>query len=80
MELRVQEVGDEGEEEEQGGDQQGGRVEDVGELLALLLLLPGVTHSEGDLQVKLRLAGGVQLKMKDERRRRREVPGLFTWR
>ena len=65
MELRVEEVGDEGQQQKQGGDQEGGRVEDEGELLALLLLLPGVAHSERDLQVYLRLSGGVELNSKE---------------
>ena len=74
MELRVEDVGDEGQQEEQGGDQEGGRVEDEGELLPLLLLLPGVTHSEGDLQVNRWLSGGVELQMKDESDNK--VPGV----
>ena len=65
MELRVEEVGDEGQQQEEGGDQEGGRVEDEGELLALLLLLPGVADSERDLQVYFRLSSGVELNMKE---------------
>ena len=67
MQLRVEDVGDQGQQEKQGGDKQSCRVEDVGELLALLLLLPSVTHTEGDLQVNCWLSSGVELKMNDWR-------------
>ena len=51
VELRIDDVCNEGQEEEEGGHQDGGRVEDEGERLALLLDLFLVTESKRHSQI-----------------------------
>ena len=51
VKVRVYDIGNQGEEEEQGGHKDGGRVEDEGERLALLLNLFFVTKSKSHLQI-----------------------------
>ena len=66
MKVRVYNIGDQGEEEEQGGHQDGGRVEDEGERLALLLNLFFVTESKSHFQIFILKASRVDLVRVDE--------------
>ena len=66
MKVRVYNIGDQGEEEEQGGHKDGGRVEDEGERLALLLNLFFVTKSKSHFQIFILKASRVDLVRVDE--------------
>ena len=64
MKVRVYDIGNQGEEEEQGGHKDGGRVEDEGERLALLLNLFFVTKSKSHFQIFIIKASRVDLMTK----------------
>ena len=66
MKVRVYNIGDQGEEEEQGRHKDGGRVEDEGERLALLLNLFFVTESKSHFQIFILKASRVDLVRVDE--------------
>ena len=62
MKVRVYDVSDQGEEEEEGGYEYGGRVEDEGERLTFLLNLFFVTESKSHIQIFIIKASRVDLK------------------
>ena len=62
MELGVQDVGEEGEEEEEGGHEERGGVEGVGELLPVPAQPLRQAEPEAHLQVRLLQPGGVDLR------------------
>ena len=66
MKVRVYNIGDQGEEEEQGRHKDCGRVEDEGERLALLLNLFFVTESKSHFQIFILKASRVDLVRVDE--------------
>ena len=61
VEVGVHEVGDQGQQQEEGGDQEGGRVENKGELFSILLFFFFQTESECNLQICIRVSGRVDL-------------------
>ena len=63
VEVGVNQVGDQGEEEKERGDQEGRWIEDKGEFLPVLLLLTPQTDSESFHQVCLGVSGRVYLNM-----------------
>ena len=62
VELGVQDVGEEGEEEEEGGHEERGGVEGVGELLPVPAQPLRQAEPEAHLQVRLLQPGGVDLR------------------
>ena len=61
VELWVHQVSNQRQEEEQGGDQQGCRVEDKCEFLTVFLLVFLQAESECNLQICLRISGCIAL-------------------
>ena len=64
VKVRVYDISDQGEEEEEGGHEDGGWVEDEGERLALLLNLFFVTESKSHFQIFIIKASRVDLMTK----------------
>ena len=64
VKVRVYDISDQGEEEEEGGHEDGGWVEDEGERLALLLNLFFVTKSKRHFQIFIIKASRVDLMTK----------------